>query len=87
MEARRWSSAALLAGLLLVGGCGQDTEMEAEEETIEEGLVPPGAIPAAPDVRPGTEATEGGVIQTGAATDSVTGLPAEPAPADTIGNE
>jgi hypothetical protein len=28
--------------------------------------VPPGAVPAAPDVRPGTESAPGGVMPTGA---------------------
>ncbi|MEX2583245.1 MAG: hypothetical protein WD766_08215 [Gemmatimonadota bacterium] len=46
----------------------------------EEQPVPPGAIPAAPDMRPGTEAAPGGVALPGAQTDSVAGEPRAPVP-------
>ena len=48
-----------LAGALLAG-CS-----EPQLNTRDDGAIPAGAIPAAPDVRPGTQSASGGVMQTG----------------------
>jgi hypothetical protein len=50
---------ALLAGAILLTGCGVPDDDELET------AAPPGAIPAAPDVRPGTESAPGGVAPAG----------------------
>lgn len=48
MQNRRWLAAALVVGYLGAAGCGDTTESDEAD-------VPAGAIPAAPDVRPGGE--------------------------------
>lgn len=51
---------SLLAGGLLMG-CS-----EPQLNTRDDGAIPAGAIPAAPDVRPGTQSASGNVVQSGA---------------------
>jgi hypothetical protein len=51
----------LLVGALVLAGCRQPQEQTGE------GPIPPGAIPAAPDVRPGTPSAPGGVAPAGGA--------------------
>lgn len=70
MQARRLAVVALLGAAL--AGCSSD-ERDREGGTVEadDASVPEGAIPAAPDMRPGSPAVQGGVSQTGATTDSV----------------
>jgi hypothetical protein len=60
MHKIRAAGVAMAFGALLVGGCRQPQEQTAEPP------IPPGSIPAAPDVRPGTESAPGGVAPTGA---------------------
>lgn len=67
MKRARIVVAAVGLGVGLIG-------CQPEEE---EAPVPPGAVPAAPDVRPGTEAAPGGAAQAGAAADSTAGVPRE----------
>jgi len=59
-------AAALFAG---VTGCQPGEERRAIDQ---------GAIPAAPDMRPGTEAAPGGVAAPGVVTDTIPGDPREP---------
>ncbi|CAN5779879.1 hypothetical protein BH23GEM6_BH23GEM6_00210 [soil metagenome] len=59
MQKIRAVGVAMALGALLVGGCRQPQEQSAEPP------VPPGSIPAAPDVRPGTESAPGGVAPSG----------------------
>lgn len=51
---------SLFASGLLIG-CS-----EPQLNTRDDGAIPAGAIPAAPDVRPGTQSASGGVQQSGA---------------------
>jgi hypothetical protein len=64
-------SAVIIASVLLVAGC----QPGAERQEIEQG-----AIPAAPDMRPGSEVAPGGVVAPGATQDTVLGQPREPLP-------
>lgn len=51
----------LLAGALLAGCIDRN-----ESYTQDDSAIPGGAIPAAPDVRPGTQSASGNVVQSGA---------------------
>ncbi len=59
MKTIRMVGAGLAVGALLLGGCRQPQDQMAEPG------VPVGAIPAAPDVRPGTPSAPGGVAPSG----------------------
>jgi hypothetical protein len=59
MQKIRAVGCALLAGGVLLGACRQPQEQSSEP------AVPPGAVPAAPDVRPGTESAPGAVAPSG----------------------
>lgn len=73
MTTIRAMAVTVAVGALLLGGCRQPQEQTAEPP------VPPGAVPAAPDVRPGTESAPGGVAPAGGA-----GTPGDQAmPSDT----
>lgn len=61
MKAYTMAVPMVAACLILASGCRQP-----QEETSEPG-VPSGAVPAAPDVRPGTESAPGGVAPEGGA--------------------
>jgi hypothetical protein len=69
MARTAWRMSASMAGvMLMLGGC------QPGEERRE---VDPAAIPAAPDMRPGTEAVPGGVVVPGAVPDTAPRLPAD----------
>lgn len=57
---RRAAAVLIVAVPLLYAGCREDQERQGEP------AVPPGSVPAAPDVRPGTESAPGGVMPSGA---------------------
>jgi hypothetical protein len=59
MRTIRMVGAGLAIGAVLLGGCRQP-----QDQTGESG-VPVGAVPAAPDVRPGTPSAPGGVAPAG----------------------
>ena len=84
MDKRRWLAAALVLGLA-TAGCGG--EGEEPEEGIDTEVVPAGAIPAAPDARPGgtPELDRASGPDSAAATGLQTGA-GTPAPGDTAGN-
>jgi hypothetical protein len=68
---------ALFAAGVLVIGCQPSNDQVPD-------AVPPGAIPAAPDVRPGAEPEPSGTMSTGAeGTDWVQEVPADTFHADT----
>jgi hypothetical protein len=64
----------MIWGGLLLGSLSLTACQPGAEQTE----IDPGAIPAAPDMRPGTEAAPGGVIVPGADPDTVAGMPREP---------
>jgi hypothetical protein len=63
--------AVIMGVALLLAGCPPGTEQQEIEQ---------GAIPAAPDMRPGSEVAPGGVVAPGATQDTVLGQPREPLP-------
>jgi hypothetical protein len=65
----RLGTAVIIGAALLAAGCQPGTEQQEIEQ---------GAIPAAPDMRPGSEVAPGGVVAPGAAQDTVLGEPREP---------
>jgi hypothetical protein len=73
LRVQKYRYIALAAATIAIAGCQPGDEEEP---------VPEGAIPAAPDVRPGSEAAPGGLAVPGAQTDSAAGVPRQELPED-----
>jgi hypothetical protein len=57
MRANGRIGVVVLAGALALAGCGDRSEPPAEAPQQDDGVIPPGAIPSAPEVEPGNTAS------------------------------